>query len=89
MRGNYIELACAILRCQQDAYERALKSWVKNKDEISKWRVLRIESELLTEYYFRLTLGRVNFKTYIDDHRRKYGLPKRGNEEEYDKDWWN
>lgn len=83
---GYIALACAILESQQDSYNRALKAWSKYKDYVAHRKALRIEEELLTEYYARLTFCKVNFKQYVNGCRHKYGLPER---REDDSDWWN
>lgn len=78
MIDGYVILACAILEAQREAYEFALRSWARRGDWIEHdARVERIEKELLTEYYARLTFSKVNFKKYINDMRHKYGLPQK------------
>lgn len=83
MIDGYILLAADILAAQRRSYELALRIWAncdtyrtRSKEEAEK-KVLRIENELLTDYYHILTFGKVDFKEYINSYRREYGLPER------------
>lgn len=56
------------------SYKLALKQYAETGKEKYLYRVKSMEHDMLSPYYAALTLGMVDFKQYIIDNRKKYGV---------------
>ena len=86
INDGYLRLAEAILSLQRRSYEAALDDLAnqhRSQEDYSRdYRtVQRIERELASVYYARLTMEKVNLHRYINDMRQKHGIaPKKWKE---------
>lgn len=74
---GYFKIAAAILESQISAYNYLLKLYARYEEDNVYKRMKHIENEMLTDYYAKLSLYQVDFLEYINERRRKFGLPER------------
>lgn len=85
---GYLRLAEAVLSLQRRSYETALDNLASQHrsqdDYLRDYRtVQRIERELTSVYYARLTMEKVNLRRYINDMRQRHGIaPRKWKEKE-------
>ena len=82
INDGYLRLAEAILSLQRRSYEAALDNLAsqhRSQDDYSRdYRtVQRIERELISVYYARLTMEKIDLRRYINDMRQRRGIAPR------------